>query len=69
MSAQLSLFRPRVSLRGIRGTVLESWPSAGGPDAIVRFDGPTTWEGPPMRMASVAGAELLVRLEACEVLP
>jgi hypothetical protein len=67
--SQLPLFRPRVSLRGIRGTVLDSWSSDGGHDAIVRFDGPTEWVGPPMGMRDVAGCTLLVVLAKCEALP
>lgn len=68
--SQLSLFRTRVMLRGIRGTVVDSWPALlDGHDAMVQFDGPNEWVGPPWGMRDVAGCLLLVRLANCEVIP
>jgi len=67
---QLPLFRPRVRLRGIRGTVLDSWPetSPGSHTAIVRFDGRARWSRKPKRMLDHSGCTLLVVLAKCEAL-
>ncbi len=63
--AQLPLFRPRVSLRGQSGTVIDDLGPGGHYDTIVRFDGPHTYATDGAH-TSLAGCMLLVRLADCK---